>query len=158
MPGIKISELLVGALIFGIILIIIIPLPPLLLDVYISLNITLAVIAIGISLYISKPLDFAALPTFLLLATMFRLALNISTTRSILLKADAGNLIQAMGNFVAGGNIVVGIIIFVIITVVQFMVILNVHRINRLMALVHRVAQMVFITLIALVTHVETLF
>ena len=123
MPGIKISELLVGALIFGIILIIIIPLPPLLLDVYISLNITLAVIAIGISLYISKPLDFAALPTFLLLATMFRLALNISTTRSILLKADAGHLIQAMGNFVAGGNIVVGIIIFVIITVVQFMVI-----------------------------------
>lgn len=123
MLNIKTSELLVGALIFGIILIIIIPLPPILLDIYISLNITLAVIAIGISLYISKPLDFAALPTFLLLATMFRLSLNISTTRSILLKADAGDLIEAMGNFVAGGNIVVGIIIFIIITVVQFMVI-----------------------------------
>lgn len=123
MPNIKTSELLVGALIFAIILIIIIPLPPILLDIYISMNITLAVIAIGISLYISKPLDFAALPTFLLLATMFRLSLNISTTRSILLHADAGNLIEAMGNFVAGGNIVVGIIIFVIITVVQFMVI-----------------------------------
>jgi len=114
---------MVGALIFAIILIIIIPLPPILLDIYISINITLAVIAIGISLYISKPLDFAALPTFLLLATMFRLSLNISTTRSILLHADAGELIEAMGNFVAGGNIVVGIIIFVIITVVQFMVI-----------------------------------
>lgn len=114
---------MVGALIFAIILIIIIPLPPILLDIYISINITLAVIAIGISLYISKPLDFAALPTFLLLATMFRLSLNISTTRSILLHADAGDLIEAMGNFVAGGNIVVGIIIFVIITVVQFMVI-----------------------------------
>lgn len=123
MPGIKISELLVGALIFGIILIIIIPLPPILLDLYISLNLTLSVIAIGVSLYITKPLDFAALPTFLLLTTMFRLALNISTTRSILLYADAGELIEAMGNFVAGGNIVVGIIIFVIITVVQFMVI-----------------------------------
>ncbi|MBT6842208.1 MAG: FHIPEP family type III secretion protein [Candidatus Melainabacteria bacterium] len=123
MPGVKISELLVGALIFGIILIIIIPLPPFLLDLYISINLTLAVIAIGISLYISKPLDFGALPTFLLLTTMFRLALNISTTRSILLNADAGKLIAAMGNFVAGGNIVVGIIIFVIITVVQFMVI-----------------------------------
>jgi len=123
MLNIKTSELLVGALIFAIILIIIIPLPPILLDIYISINITLAVIAIGISLYISKPLDFAALPTFLLLATMFRLALNISTTRSILLNAEAGDLIQAMGNFVAGGNIVVGIIIFVIITVVQFMVI-----------------------------------
>ena len=123
MPSIKTSEILVGALIFGIILIIIIPLPTVLLDLFISLNLTLAVIAIGIALYISKPLDFAALPTFLLLATMFRLALNISSTRSILLKADAGNLILAMGKFVAGGNIVVGLIIFIIITVVQFMVI-----------------------------------
>lgn len=123
MPSVKTSELLVGALIFGIILIIIIPLPTQLIDLFISLNITLAVIAIGIALYISKPLDFAALPTFLLLATMFRLSLNISSTRSILLKADAGNLILAMGNFVAGGNIVVGLIIFIIITVVQFMVI-----------------------------------
>lgn len=123
MPGIKSSELLVGALVFGIILIIIIPLPPILLDIYISLNITLAVIAIGISLYISKPLDFGTLPTFLLLTTMFRLALNISTTRSILLHGEGGDLIEAMGKFVAGGNIVVGIIIFVIITVVQFMVI-----------------------------------
>jgi flagellar biosynthesis protein FlhA len=123
MPGFKTSEILVGALVFGIILIIIIPLPPILLDLFISLNITLAVIAIGISLYISKPLDFAALPTFLLLATMFRLSLNISSTRSILLHADAGDLILAMGQFVAGGNIVVGLIIFIIITVVQFMVI-----------------------------------
>jgi len=123
MSGVKTSEILVGALIFGIILIIIIPLPTYLIDLFISLNITLAVIAIGISLYISKPLDFAALPTFLLLATMFRLALNISSTRSILLKADAGDLILAMGEFVAGGNIVVGLIIFIIITVVQFMVI-----------------------------------
>ena len=123
MGNIKISEILVGLLIFGIILIIIVPLPPILLDLYISMNITLAVIAIGISLYISKPLDFAALPTFLLLTTMFRLALNISSTRSILLNGEAGELIQAMGNFVAGGNIIVGIIIFIIITVVQFMVI-----------------------------------
>jgi len=123
MGAIKISEILVGALIFGIILIIIIPLPPFLLDLYISLNLMISVVAIGISLYISKPLDFAALPTFLLLATMFRLALNISTTRSILLHGEGGHLIEAMGQFVAGGNIVVGIIIFVIITVVQFMVI-----------------------------------
>lgn len=123
MPQLKTSELLVGALIFGIILIIIIPLPTFLLDLLISLNITLAVLAIGISLYISKPLDFATLPTFLLLATMFRLSLNISTSRSILLYAHGGNLIEAMGTFVAGGDIVVGIIIFVIITVVQFMVI-----------------------------------
>ncbi len=123
MPGIKTSEILVGALIFGIILIIIIPLPTFLLDLFISLNLTLAVIAIGISLYISKPLDFAALPTFLLLTTMFRLSLNIATTRSILLHGKGGHLIEAMGNFVAGGNVVVGIIIFVIITVVQFMVI-----------------------------------
>lgn len=123
MGKIQISEIMVGVLIFGIILIILIPLPPFLLDVYISLNITLAVIAIGISLYISKPLDFASLPTFLLLTTMFRLALNISSTRSILLNGEAGDLIISMGKFVAGGNIVVGLIIFIIITVVQFMVI-----------------------------------
>jgi flagellar biosynthesis protein FlhA len=123
MGNIKISEVLVGAIIFGILLIIIIPLPPFLLDVFITLNITFAVVAIGISLYISKPLDFASLPTFLLLSTMFRLALNISSTRSILLHGFAGDLIIAMGNFVAGGNFVVGIIIFIIITVVQFMVI-----------------------------------
>lgn len=123
MKNVKISELMVGALVFGIILIIIIPLPPILLDIFISINITLAVIAIGISLYISKPLDFGTLPTFLLLATMFRLSLNIATTRTILLTGDGGHLILAMGNFVAGGNIVVGIIIFVIITIVQFMVI-----------------------------------
>jgi flagellar biosynthesis protein FlhA len=119
----NISEILVGLVIFGIILIIIIPLPPILLDILISLNITFSVLAIGISLYISKPLDFASLPTFLLLTTMFRLALNISSTRSILLHGDAGELIEAMGLFVAGGNIVVGVIIFVIITVVNFMVI-----------------------------------
>ncbi len=123
LKGLKISELMVGALVFGIILIIIVPLPPILLDLYISLNITLAVIGIGISLYISRPLDFASLPTFLLLATMFRLSLNIATTRSILLNGEAGELVEAMGQFVAGGNIVVGIIIFVIITIVQFMVI-----------------------------------
>ena len=119
----NISEILVGLVIFGIILIIIIPLPPVLLDILISLNITFSVLAIGISLYISRPLDFASLPTFLLLTTMFRLSLNISSTRSILLHGDAGELIEAMGLFVAGGNIVVGIIIFVIITVVNFMVI-----------------------------------
>ncbi len=123
MGKIQISEIMVGVLIFGIILIILIPLPPFLLDIYISLNITLAVIAIGISLYISKPLDFASLPTFLLLTTMFRLSLNISSTRSILLNGEAGDLIISMGKFVAGGNIVVGLIIFIIITVVQFMVI-----------------------------------
>jgi flagellar biosynthesis protein FlhA len=119
----NISEILVGLVIFGIILIIIIPLPPVLLDILISLNITFSVLAIGISLYISRPLDFASLPTFLLLTTMFRLSLNISSTRSILLHGDAGELIEAMGLFVAGGNIVVGVIIFVIITVVNFMVI-----------------------------------
>lgn len=123
MPGMKISEILVGALIFAIILIIIVPMPSVLLDICIALNITIATIAIGISLYISKPLDFGSLPTFLLLTTMFRLSLNISSTRSILLKGEAGDLIGAMGQFVAGGNIVVGIIIFIIVTVVQFMVI-----------------------------------
>ncbi len=123
MGNLKISEVLVGLLILGIMLIIIVPMPTFLIDLFISVNIALAVMAIGISLYISKPLDFGTLPTFLLLATMYRLSLNIASTRSILIKADAGELITAMGNFVAGGNIVVGIIIFVIITIVQFMVI-----------------------------------
>lgn len=89
----------------------------------ISLNITLGVVLLMISLYIQKPLELAAFPTIILLGTMFRLVLSIASTRLILSKGEAGEVIDAFGHFVTGGNMVVGGVIFLIITVVQFMVI-----------------------------------
>lgn len=89
----------------------------------ISLNITLGIVLLMISLYIQKPLELAAFPTIILLGTMFRLVLSIASTRLILSKGEAGEVIHAFGTFVTGGNMVVGGVIFLIITVVQFMVI-----------------------------------
>lgn len=103
----------------------IIPLPPLLLDLLLALNIALAVTIMLVSLYIEKPLDFSAFPSVLLILTLFRLGLNISSTRLILLEGYAGNVINAFGNFVVGGNYVVGVVVFLILMVIQFVVITN---------------------------------
>ena len=84
-----------------------IPLPPLLLDVLLSLSITIGFLVLLIAIYIKEPLDFSTFPTFLLLATLFRLALNVATTRNILLEGASGevsNVISSFGNFVVGGN------------------------------------------------------
>ena len=89
----------------------------------ISLNITLGIVLLMISLYVQKPLELAAFPSIILLGTMFRLVLSIASTRLILAKGEAGEVIHAFGTFVTGGNMVVGGVIFLIITVVQFMVI-----------------------------------
>ena len=88
-----------------------------------SINIAAAVTVLLVSLYVGEALKFATFPTLLLLTTLFRLALEISATRLILLRADAGEVIHAFGNFVVAGNLVVGAVIFVILTVVQFIVI-----------------------------------
>jgi flagellar biosynthesis protein FlhA len=103
----------------------IIPLPPLVLDLLLALNIALAVTIMLVSLYIEKPLDFSAFPSVLLILTLFRLGLNISSTRLILLEGYAGNVINAFGNFVVGGNYVVGVVVFLILMVIQFVVITN---------------------------------
>ena len=111
--------------VIGIVLMIIIPLPKGVLDVLLALNITLSVVIMLITMFTTNVLQLSMFPTLLLVTTLFRLALNISSTRLILTEADAGKIITAFGDFVVGGNYVVGIIIFIIIVIVNFLVITN---------------------------------
>ena len=116
---------------FGLVLILmlmILPVPPILLDVFLSLNITIALLILITALYTSRALDFAIFPSVLLVTTLFRLSLNVASTRLILLRGDegpgaAGSVIQSFGQFVVGGNYVVGIVIFAILVIINFMVI-----------------------------------
>ncbi|HSZ83950.1 MAG TPA: FHIPEP family type III secretion protein, partial [Polyangia bacterium] len=101
----------------------VVPLPTPLLDLLLSINIAAAVTLLLVALYVGEAIKFATFPTLLLLTTLFRVALEISATRLILLRADAGQVIHAFGSFVVAGNLVVGAVIFVILTVVQFIVI-----------------------------------
>ncbi len=103
----------------------VIPLPTILLDMLISLNLAAAVVILLVALYTNEPLDFSVFPSLLLVVTLFRLALNVSSSRLILLQADAGEVIHSFGSFVVAGNYVVGIIVFLILTVIQFVVITN---------------------------------
>ncbi|APH13406.1 flagellar biosynthesis protein FlhA [Clostridium sporogenes] len=107
----------------GIVLMIIIPLPSGLLDVLLALNITLSVVIILITMFTTEVLQFSSFPTLLLITTLFRLGLNISSTRLILRDAYAGKIIETFGSLVTGGNYVIGIIIFLIIVIIQFVVI-----------------------------------
>ena len=118
-----ITELGLAAFVVVLILILLIEMPNWVIDFSIALNITLGIVLLMISLYIQKPLELAAFPSIILIGTMFRLVLGIASTRLILAKGEAGETIHAFGNFVTGGNMVVGGVIFLIITVVQFMVI-----------------------------------
>jgi type III secretion protein V len=101
----------------------ILPLPPLMLDVLIATNMTIGVLLLLSTLYVAKPLDFSTFPTVLLLSTLFRLSLSIATTRMILTQAQAGHIVRQFGEMVAGGNLIVGLVVFLIITIVQFVVI-----------------------------------
>ena len=118
-----ISEISLAIFVIVLILILLMEMPTWVINFSISLNITLGIVLLMISLYIQKPLELAAFPTIILLGTMFRLVLSIASTRLILAKGEAGEVIEAFGHFVTGGNMVVGGVIFLIITVVQFMVI-----------------------------------
>ncbi len=105
-----------------------IPLPPFLLDIFFTFNIALSLVVLMLTLYAKRPLDFAIFPTIILLATLFRLSLNIASTRVILLEghdggAAAGHVIQAFGEFVIGGNLAVGLVVFAILVVINFVVI-----------------------------------
>ena len=101
----------------------VIPLPAALLDLLLTVNISLAVIILLVCLYTQEPLDYSSFPTVLLIATLFRLGLNVSSTRLILLSGEAGNVIRSFGEFVVGGNYVVGAVIFCILVLINFMVI-----------------------------------
>ncbi len=118
-------DVIVAMGVITIVLMIIIPLPKQIVDLLLALNITISIVIILITMFTTNVLQLSVFPTLLLVTTLFRLALNISSTRLILTEADAGTIITAFGNFVVRGNYVVGIIIFLIIVVIQFMVITN---------------------------------
>src|SRR5580692_10688623 len=124
----NLSEIGAPLAVLGIVMAMIMPMPAFMLDILISTNITLAVIVLLVSMYITKPVEFSVFPTTLLLLTLFRLALNISSTRLILMHGNggtraAGQVIEAFGNFVVGGNYIIGIVIFLVMLAIQYVVI-----------------------------------
>lgn len=118
-------DLLLVAGILGVLGLLIVPLPPFLLDLLLGLNIALSVLILMVVVYISSPLDISTFPTILLVATLFRLGMNIASTRLILSEASAGKIIHAFGTFVVSGNFVVGIVVFLILLVINFVVIIK---------------------------------
>ncbi|MFZ5352064.1 MAG: flagellar biosynthesis protein FlhA [Bacillota bacterium] len=114
---------LIAIAIIGIIIMIIVPPPSGLVDILLTLNISLSLVIFLLSMYVKEPLEFSIFPTMLLVTTLFRLVLNFSTTRLILGEGHAGQVVYAFGNFVTKGNSVVGVIMFLILTIVQFLVI-----------------------------------
>ncbi len=119
----SVGDIVLALAIFAVIGIIIVPLPAFMLDFFICVNIAIAVVLLGTSLFLAKPIDLAILPTVILTSTLFRLALNIAATRMILSEGHAGAVIDTFGKTVAAGNPAVGVILFIVITIVQFMVI-----------------------------------
>ncbi|PLX91407.1 MAG: flagellar biosynthesis protein FlhA [Desulfuromonas sp.] len=122
------SDIMVSLGLVMVLMLMIIPLPPVLLDIFLSLNITLALLILIISLYTAKSVEFAVFPAVLLATTLFRLSLNVASTRLILLHGEegpsaAGSVIMSFGQFVVGGNYVVGLVIFIILVLINFMVI-----------------------------------
>src|SRR4030088_1862886 len=124
----KRGDLAVGVRILTILVVLIPPLPSIVLDLFLAISITLSILILMTSLFIQAPLEFSSFPTILLISTMLRLSLNLASTRLILSKghegtAAAGHVIEAFGNFVMGGNFVIGIIVFAILVIVNFVVI-----------------------------------
>ncbi|MGL4546187.1 MAG: EscV/YscV/HrcV family type III secretion system export apparatus protein [Plesiomonas sp.] len=117
------QDILLAVVIMIAIFMMILPLPTVLVDLLIAINLALSVILLMIAIYLHDPLEFSAFPSVLLITTLYRLALTISTSRLVLLQHDAGSVVKAFGEFVVGGNLTVGLIIFSIITIVQFIVI-----------------------------------
>lgn len=106
-----------------ILIVLIIPLPTFLLDILLTLNMSISFLVLLIALQVKHALELSAFPSLLLFVTLFRLALNVASTRLILMNADAGKVIESFGNFVVGGNVVIGLVIFLILTLIQFIVI-----------------------------------
>jgi type III secretion protein V len=117
------GDLVVALIVLTAVIMMIVPLPTTVVDVVITLNIATAVLILLVAFYITAPTQFSSLPSVILLSTLFRLAITITTTRLILLQADAGQVVQSFGEFVIGGNVAVGLVIFFIITIAQFVVI-----------------------------------
>ncbi|MBA2955762.1 flagellar biosynthesis protein FlhA [Nocardioides sp. MAH-18] len=125
MPVKRMSQLGVPIGVVAIVVMLVVPLPAAVLDLLIALNITIALLVLMVSMFVHRPLDFSAFPALLLVLTLFRLALNVSATRLVLLDGFAGKVIDTFGHFVVGGSLIVGLIVFAILLVIQFVVITN---------------------------------
>jgi len=117
------NDLVLAVMLVAIIFMMILPLPTWLVDLLIGINMTISAMLLMVALYLPSPLAFSSFPSVLLITTLFRLGISIATTRLILLQGDAGHIIYTFGNFVVGGNLVVGLVVFLILTIVQFVVI-----------------------------------
>lgn len=117
------TDLLLSLAFLGVLVVLLFPLPPLLLDLLLAANIGVSVLLLMITISAKKPLDISVFPSLLLLMTLYRLSLNVGTTRQILLNGNAGAIVSTFGSFVVGGNLVVGLVIFLILVVIQFVVI-----------------------------------
>jgi len=124
-PKKTLQQLVVPIGIVAIVVMLVVPLPAIVLDMLIALNITGALLVLMVAMFIHRPLDFAAFPSVILVMTLFRLALNVSATRLVLLDGYAGKVIGTFGHFVVGGSLIVGLIVFAILLVIQFIVITN---------------------------------
>jgi len=117
------SEWALALAMLGVLVVLLVPLPPFLIDLLLASNFALTLLVLLVVLAAREPLDFSVFPSVLLLLTLLRLALNVATTRQILLHAEAGAIVEAFGHFVVGGNLVVGLVVFLILVVIQFVVI-----------------------------------
>ena len=117
------SELVLALGLLIVLVVLLVPLPPLLLDLLLAFNLALTILLLLITLSATQPLDFSVFPTLLLMMTLLRLSLNVATTRLILLRGSAGMIVAAFGNFVVGGNLIVGLVVFLILVIIQFVVI-----------------------------------
>jgi flagellar biosynthesis protein FlhA len=121
----KHTDLVAAVAVVVVVTMLIVPLPSMLLDLFITINISAGLAVVVATMYLQKPLEFSAFPSLLLLTTMFRLAINVSVTRLILTKGSAGSVVHDFGQFVVGGDVVIGLVIFLILIVIQFVVVTN---------------------------------
>ena len=121
--SVKKNDLFMGLYLLAAVIFFIISIPSWLLDIMLAINIGIALIILFNTLYAKEVLDMAAYPTMLLFTTLFRISLNVSSTKLILKNGDAGHVVETFGEFVGGGNLIIGVIIFVIIIIIQFIVI-----------------------------------
>jgi flagellar biosynthesis protein FlhA len=119
------TDLLAAVAVVLVVTMLVVPLPSAILDLLITINISVALTIVAATMYLGKALDFSSFPSLLLLTTMFRLAINVSVTRLILTTGNAGSVVKSFGAFVVGGNVIVGLVIFLILIVIQFVVVTN---------------------------------
>ncbi len=113
------SETLLSIALIGMLAVLLVPLPPVILDMLLTVNLGMTVLLLLVVLGVSHPLEISVFPSVLLLLTLFRLSLNVATTRLVLLDGDAGKLVATFGGFVVGGNLVVGMVIFLIVILIR---------------------------------------